>query len=244
MSDNGPPFGATEFITFCRNCGIECLKSPPYHPQSNGSAERAVQTVKSSLKKYLVDPKYRHKSWDFKISNFLLKYRTTPTTVTGTAPSSLIFRFKPKTLLDNLNPKSISNAKTEPKRQEIKNNKEDVNDNKSPRNRNIPQYNENEVVLYRNVLNNYHKWIHAKIVKRLSNVRYCIDINGKKRVAHINQLKKFVGRIVKLNSNTLTYCRNNHKRKRSDTACEVELRRSERIKKQREEVCLDSEESL
>lgn len=98
-----------EYISFCENSGIECLKSPAYHPQSNGSAERAVQTVKTGLKKYLIDPKYLHKSWDYKINNFLLKYRTTPTTVTGIAPAVAIFRFKPKTLLDHVNPKTNNN---------------------------------------------------------------------------------------------------------------------------------------
>ncbi|KAK9694000.1 hypothetical protein QE152_g33826 [Popillia japonica] len=53
VSDNGPPFSSKDFIKFCHVNGIDVLKSPPYHPQSNGLTERHVQHVKSALHKYL-----------------------------------------------------------------------------------------------------------------------------------------------------------------------------------------------
>ncbi|XP_037957842.1 uncharacterized protein K02A2.6-like [Teleopsis dalmanni] len=62
VTDNGPPFSSKAFIEFCINNNIECLKSPPYHPQPNGTAERGVQTVKSALRKYLLDPKIKSKN--------------------------------------------------------------------------------------------------------------------------------------------------------------------------------------
>lgn len=111
VSDNGPPFGSKNFLDFCKSNGIECLKSPPYHPQSNGSAERGVQTIKSALKKFLLDPKTKTKSWNFKINNFLLKYRSTPTTTTNSTPAELVFKYKPKTLLDLLNPNIAKSRK-------------------------------------------------------------------------------------------------------------------------------------
>lgn len=160
VSDNGPPFTSKEFIEFCTNSGIQVLKSPPYHPESNGSAERAVQTVKSSLKKYLLDPKMKQKSWDFKLNNFLLKYRTTPSTTTETAPANIIFSFKPKTLLDIVNPKILKN-KPENNMKKFKQKQEKENVIR------IIEYKVNEIVLYRNVLNNYCKWINAKIVKKI-----------------------------------------------------------------------------
>lgn len=37
------------FVKFCQSNGITQIKSPPYHSQSNGSAQRGVQTVQKAL---------------------------------------------------------------------------------------------------------------------------------------------------------------------------------------------------
>ena len=42
ISDNGPNFTTEEFETFMRKNGIVQISSDPYHPASNGLAERAV----------------------------------------------------------------------------------------------------------------------------------------------------------------------------------------------------------
>ena len=56
----------------------------PYHPSSNGLAERAVKTVKEGIKKMaegsLLD----------KLSRFLFHYRVTPQSTTGKAPAELM----------------------------------------------------------------------------------------------------------------------------------------------------------
>ena len=51
ISDNGPQFTSTEFHNFTQEYGINHITSSPTHPQSNGLAEKAVQTVKSMIKK-------------------------------------------------------------------------------------------------------------------------------------------------------------------------------------------------
>ena len=51
VSDNGPQFTAGEFSEKMAKWGIKHLLTPPYHPASNGLAERAVGIVKDRLKK-------------------------------------------------------------------------------------------------------------------------------------------------------------------------------------------------
>ncbi len=51
VSDNGSSFTSAEFHQFTHANGIQHITSSPYHPASNGLAERAVQTIKSGLKK-------------------------------------------------------------------------------------------------------------------------------------------------------------------------------------------------
>ncbi|XP_024877348.1 uncharacterized protein K02A2.6-like, partial [Temnothorax curvispinosus] len=51
VSDNGTQFTAAEFKTFLQRSGVTFHKfSAPYHPATNGQAERYVQTVKDTLK--------------------------------------------------------------------------------------------------------------------------------------------------------------------------------------------------
>lgn len=55
VADNGPPFQGKGFREFLENRDIRYINSPPYHPESNGIAERHVRTVKSYLKKVLLE---------------------------------------------------------------------------------------------------------------------------------------------------------------------------------------------
>ena len=50
VSDNGSQFTAAEFQLFCKQNGIRHIQVAPYHPASQGLAERAVQTFKKEFR--------------------------------------------------------------------------------------------------------------------------------------------------------------------------------------------------
>ena len=70
LSDNGPQYDCVEFRTFAADWGFKHVTSSPRYPQSNGVAERMVQTVKKTMLKA------RQSSTDPDLS--LLCLRTTP----------------------------------------------------------------------------------------------------------------------------------------------------------------------
>ena len=80
---------------------------PSYHPQTNGLGERAVQTVKKTLNKFLVD-KTNKLPLNKQIKNFLFHYRNTPSTVINRTPNSLIFNYKTKSVLNAINPYALN----------------------------------------------------------------------------------------------------------------------------------------
>ena len=51
VSDNGPQFTSNEFSSKMSKWKIKHILTPPYHPASNGLAERGVGIVKDKLKK-------------------------------------------------------------------------------------------------------------------------------------------------------------------------------------------------
>ncbi|XP_015276986.1 PREDICTED: uncharacterized protein K02A2.6-like, partial [Gekko japonicus] len=51
VSDNGPQFVSEEFRLFLTSNGIRQMTSAPFHPASNGQAERMVRTAKEALGK-------------------------------------------------------------------------------------------------------------------------------------------------------------------------------------------------
>ena len=101
MSDNGPQFTSVEFDVFLKANGIQHICSAPYHPQSNGEAERFVQTFKNVLK----TGKQDEGDVQMKLSRFLLSYHTTPNSTTGLTPSELFLKRQIRTRLDMLKPK-------------------------------------------------------------------------------------------------------------------------------------------
>lgn len=98
VSDNGPTFTSEVFQEFMEKNGIRHVRTAPYHPASNGLAERAVETLKEGLRKM------SGHSLETKLSRFLFQYRITPHTTTGMSPAELLLGRRPKSHLDLLHP--------------------------------------------------------------------------------------------------------------------------------------------
>ena len=90
MSDNGPQYTSQEFTDFSRLYDFTHITSSPHFPQSNGQAERTVQTVKRLLKQssepYMA----------------LLNYRTTPLPWCNISPARLLMGRSLRTNLPQL----------------------------------------------------------------------------------------------------------------------------------------------
>ena len=55
MSDNGPQFSCREFREFAQRWDVEHVTSSPRYHQSNGQFERAIGTVKNTVKEAMED---------------------------------------------------------------------------------------------------------------------------------------------------------------------------------------------
>ena len=96
VTDNGATFTSSEFLQFTEKNGIKHVTSAPYHPSTNGLAERAFQTFKPAIERMHNLP------IQDRLSKFLLTNRLTPHTTMGVAPAELLMGRRPRSFLDNL----------------------------------------------------------------------------------------------------------------------------------------------
>ena len=108
VTDNGAQLVSEEFQAFVRSNGIRHLTSAPYHPATNGLAERAVETSKQALRAMSEISKPVKE----KLAKFLIAYRNTPHSTTGVSPAQLLLGRPLRTRLDlvkpNLNRKMVN----------------------------------------------------------------------------------------------------------------------------------------
>jgi len=55
VADNGPPFQSGAYKQFCTKCNIVCCVIATYSPESNGFAEKSVDTAKKALNKLVLE---------------------------------------------------------------------------------------------------------------------------------------------------------------------------------------------
>ncbi|XP_024119581.1 uncharacterized protein K02A2.6 [Oryzias melastigma] len=116
ISDNGPQYDCVEFKDFAESWEFRHVTSSPTHAQSNGQAERTIQTIKNLLKKS------ENEKGDPYVS--FLEYRNTPLEGVGLSPAQLLMgrRLKGKIPMSTslLIPKGSAQVKRQLRRRQEK----------------------------------------------------------------------------------------------------------------------------
>ena len=185
VTDNGAQFTSQEFEDFLKSNGIQHYKSAPYHPATNGEAERYVQTFKQAMRAAQGDPG----TLSIKLMRFLFSYRTTPNATTGVSPAELLFGRTLRTRLHLLRP-DIST-----KVQEKQASQKQQHD-KSAQER---QLQVGQSVLVENSKSE-PKWVLGTVLEKLGDISYRVQVGNQIWKRHIDQL--LLTSITEANSNT------------------------------------------
>ncbi len=173
VSDNGTCFVSSEFEAYLKSNGIKHNTSAPYHPASNGLAERAVQIVKRGLKKVT--------SGDIgaRLAKVLFTYRITQQSTTGLTPSELMFGRQLRTRLDLVKPNVEQ-------RVEDRQAKQKEYHDKRARSR---TFQVDDKVFVKNALGK-PRWIAGTVAAVTGPVSYHVKLNdGRMRRCHQDQLR-------------------------------------------------------
>ncbi|PAA60150.1 hypothetical protein BOX15_Mlig025062g1 [Macrostomum lignano] len=85
VSDNGPQFTSKHMENWLQSIGCKHILTPPYHPRSNGQAERFVRDLKSHLR-----AAQQESCMQANIDRFLLQYRNAKHAATGKSPAEMM----------------------------------------------------------------------------------------------------------------------------------------------------------
>ena len=167
VTDRGTQFTSNEFSNFMKRNGVQHKMGAPYHPATNGQAERYVQTIKNKLCAMACNKL----NVEEKLCSILLNYRKTIHPATGKSPSMMVFGRQIRSRLDLMIP-SESN----------KNQGEIVG--------NIRNLNLNQRVSVRDYLNYGIKWQFGMVIEKLGKLHYLIKLDdGRFWTRHIDQIR-------------------------------------------------------
>lgn len=175
VSDNGRQFTSHQFQEYCVSKGIKHVTATPYHPKTNGLAERFVRTFKSRMKA----SKSSSSTQFQRVQDFLFHYRNTPHGTTGKSPNEMMFGRRLRTLLDNVKPNVRDSIN-------FKNVKQQMEDEALCRQRSFV---EGENVYVRTNLEN--QWSPGKVTERTNRYSYKVLMNdGVERRRHADNIRK------------------------------------------------------
>ena len=174
VSDNGSVFTSDEFRFFLKENGISHTTSSPYHPASNGLAERAVQSFKQSMRKSSGG------SLEANLATFLFKYRLTPHATTSQAPAELLFQRRPRSRLDLLFPDIRSTVERKQFSQK------QIHNHRSR----VWSFSPQDPVFVRNFRPGQDRWIPARIIQLSGPVSARVQLaNGEFQRRHFDHIR-------------------------------------------------------
>ncbi|XP_060603332.1 uncharacterized protein K02A2.6-like [Ruditapes philippinarum] len=172
VSDNGPQFIRDEFQKFLSQNGVKHIRGAPYHPKTNGLAERFVQTFKQALKASKNDSG----TLQTKLSRFLMQYRNSEHSTTKETPAKLMFGRTLTTRFDKFRP-SLQNRVEKAQSKMVR--------STSDRN-----YLVEDTVMIRDYREKYEKWIPGVIKTQTGPVSYRVEISpGVSWKRHADQIR-------------------------------------------------------
>lgn len=179
VSDNGSQFTSEVFKSFCTQNGIQHIRTAPYHPQSNGQAERFVDTLKRSLTKMNGEGNISEI-----LQTFLLTYRITPNrnTHSNQSPAQVMFGRRIRSALNLLLP--TSNHVIEQRNEAMET---AFNRHHNAKNR---QFNPGNRVFAKQYRGNKSFWTSGVIIERIGKVNYNVLLDNNLLIrSHANQVK-------------------------------------------------------
>ena len=106
LSDRGASFTSSVIQKMCKILGIKLLWTMPCYPQTNGLVERLHQMIICMIRKLGEDKKA---DWPSDLAEIVHAYNGTCSTVTRYSPHYLMFRCRPRLLVDFFFPTVGSN---------------------------------------------------------------------------------------------------------------------------------------
>ncbi|KAL2077680.1 hypothetical protein ACEWY4_027184 [Coilia grayii] len=190
VSDNGPQFTSEEFANFLTSNGIKHKRSAPFHPATNGLAERSVQTFKHSLKasKGMASVQKR-------LDAFLLQYRNTAHATTKETPAMLFLHRRLRTRLDLLKPNV---AAVVDQAQEAQQHYRDTHAK-------ARTFSVGDPVLVRNYRQGEEKWTSGRVTSQAGPVSFQVEVGSKQQWnRHADQMMACHPNIVQAAADTTT----------------------------------------
>lgn len=167
VTDRGTQFTSEQFQCFLKNNGVTHKMGAPYHPATNGQAERYVQTFKDKLKALNCPRSEVHLA----LQKILMAYRRTEHPSTGQSPSMMVFGRQIRSRVDLMIPKTSNQ------------------NHSSGEDTPVRSFAVNDRVAARDFLS-AEKWKFGVVVERLGKLHYMVELDdGRMWKRHIDQLR-------------------------------------------------------